>query len=316
MNEPTTTELLQGIYDLLKGQAAPQTSQTFGAWLKEWYELYKLPKGLKPSYTRKLETEIFDYISPALGGFPLSALDGVAIQTYLNGIAAPVLRKQIAQIINASLEKACRLRKIAYNPYRAVELPPYRKRHYKPLEYAQQNAVLALPLLPHYCAAFWVLCCTGTRIGEFLAIDFTKDIDRKAGVIRITKAIDITTGQPLDRPKTDTSEREIPYTPELSPHLETLKAYQDSGRRFTYDGISNYFKRVYKKLGYHGLNLHSLRHTFISLCYAAHIPEKAIQTYAGHSAIEVTLNIYTHILAAGNSPLLDYIRTLKEKQGF
>lgn len=214
-------------------------------------------------------------------------------------------------IINASLEKAVKLRKIQYNPYNAVELPRTKKKHYMPLTYDQQNRLLGLKLVEHYEAVIWFMCCTGVRVSEFLALDFEKDIDDEKKVIHITKGIDIITNEMNDTPKTETSVRDIPYTAGLEKYIKVLRAFQAGGRKLTYDGVRNYFKRRYENLGYKGLNIHTFRHTFVSLCYAVETPVKVIQKWAGHASIDVTLNVYTHVLEPGTSPLLEYVKTLK-----
>jgi len=44
-----------------------------------------------------------------------------------------------------------------------------------------------------------------------------------------------------------------------------------------------------------GLHLHSLRHTAITRLVLAGADIKDVQNFAGHSDVETTLNIYTHI---------------------
>ena len=120
--------------------------------------------------------------------------------------------------------------------------------------------------------------------------------------------MDISTGRINDTPKTESSIRTIPFLASLDSHLKIL-----SGTPLTYNSVRLFFKRKYAKLGFKGLNLHTFRHTFISLCYIAGIPVKVIQTMAGHSDVNLTLNIYTHVLKKGNSKLLDYIKRLKKE---
>jgi integrase len=61
---------------------------------------------------------------------------------------------------------------------------------------------------------------------------------------------------------------------------------------------------------FHAANLHSLRHTFLSLCYLAGVKPKFMQVIAGHSKFEMTMNVYTHMLKKGKSHILTYIRKL------
>lgn len=291
------------------GQPLPspvETILTFGAWLDYWYQTFKAPK-LKDSTRRNYELYITDNLKPALGRYRLDEITGPLLQEYLLTVENENTRKKIAYMLRPALKKAVVCGKLDRNPFDAVELPGYEYEHYRPLEFVEQNAVLdAVRNNPTKNAIFWVLACTGLRIGEFLALDFEKDVDYDERFISVSKNMDIKTGK-IITPKTKKGRRKIPFLPELLPYLSYLR---DSGLRFTYSTVRCYFWRIYRKLGFRGLNLHSLRHTFISLCYYVGIREKYIQTMVGHSKIDTTLDIYTHVLKRGSSPLEDYVREL------
>jgi integrase len=163
-----------------------------------------------------------------------------------------------------------------------------------------------------YKAVFWVMVCSGVRVGEFIALDFSKDINYTDGEIFVSKSADIHTGE-ISTPKTETSTRHIPFVKPLLPYLRQLKEFQANGGKFTYPMISCHFKRLYNRLKLLGYNLHSFRHTFISLCYYVGMREKYIQEYAGHATLEMTMNTYTSILKHGFSPFLDYFKELYKK---
>ncbi len=292
------------------------SSLTMGEWLTHWYDTYKLGK-LKNSTLRSYKQLISDYIEPVIGDIPIDKLDGFKIQQLLNSIEKDNSRAKVGGLIRASLGKAVKLQMLSYNPYQAVEIPTSKSKHYKPLDFNMQNAVLKELENPRYSwvnkiylSVFWVLCCCGMRIGEFLALDWYKDIDYTDMVITIDKSLD-TISNMISSPKSESGYRQIPFRPMLILHLKQITDYYAQGHKLTYYSIRLHFKRLYERLNYKGYNLHSFRHTFISLCYYCGMREKYIQQYAGHSDIDVTLNIYTHILKKGNSPLLEYIRQLK-----
>ena len=290
-------------------------SETFGAWLHKWHELYKKDR-LKDRTVQDLERYIDDRIIPRLGKIRLQDLDGTELQAFVNSIERGNTRKKISFVLNASLRKAVALRKILFNPFDSVEVPGYRKGHYRALEFDEQNAIWNYYLNPvaynNYLnvepmkAVFFFMCCTGLRIGEFLALDLKKDVDRRRRKIRIDKSMDKETGK-ISTTKTESSTRTIPYLPELQPFIDVI-----ARNEYTYYSISEHFRKLYKRLNIFGANVHSFRHTFVSMCYRAGIRDKYIQLYVGHSDITTTMNIYTHGMDRGTSPLYEYILDLAE----
>lgn len=301
---------LSDIIARLQGNTAPKSSLTFGEWLKEWYPLYVRPS-LRETTAFTYELYLFRYIIPALGELRLHEVDERTLQRYLTGIKNGNTRKKQAFLINRALRKAVALGMLHRNPFVALELPKYHSRHYRQLEFDEQNAIFAKSASrPEYQALFFVLCCTGLRIGECLALDFNRDFDEKNGIIHVTKTIDIHTGEIYNRTKTLAGTRQVPFVPELlSPYIRTLRENAD---KLSYDSVRSYFRRTYSSLNVTKANQHSLRHTFISLCHVAGIPPKFVQHIVGHSNANVTMDVYTHLMRRGTSPMLSYVRALAD----
>lgn len=297
--------------DFKKGKQIiePPKEETFGDFLTYWYNKFVL-KGLRPSTRANYEDYIFKKIIPVLGDIVLTRLSPDDLEMYFSGIDRENTKFKHGFLINRALTKAVALGKIQRNPFAALESMAHSAEHYRHLEFDEQNAMLEYlsePCRRKYYAVFNILCCTGLRIGEFLALDFEKDVDWENNVIRVTKTKDTRTGVVYVWTKSDAGRREIPILPELKPYFDIIRKVK---RPFTYSGVRSCFRRAYARLGIEKTNQHSFRHTFLSLCYLAGIKPKFIQVIAGHSKIEMTLNVYTHMLKKGNSPILDYIRRL------
>ena len=193
-------ELLQQLMQLLGGLPNAENSVTVREWLKTWYDTYKAPYR-KASTLYQIQTCLDRFILPAFGDEKLTALTGMRIQTLLNGITASNMREKVAGILRDSLNRAVKNRLILFNPFDSVEIPAHHSVHYRPLEFSEQNALLAEQNDRVKLSAMWVLLGTGMRIGEFLALDFADDVSLKTSEISIRKSINTHTGE-LTTPKT------------------------------------------------------------------------------------------------------------------
>ena len=308
-------EKLNEVYDMLSQVLQNQkemnsfSSEPFGTYLLRWYELYKLPKN-RANTSKEMLRNINLYIMPTLGNVPLKDLTGDRLQAVLNSVKRSNTREKVGLILHGSLKKAYKLRLIGFNPFEMVEIRRHRPVHYKPLNSEQQNVLLGLIDNEYYRAIMTVLICTGMRIGEFLAVDFSGiDYDRR--FICIDKTIDIHNGQLNPYTKSDTSTRNVPFSASLERDLSTIAKAKAHGYSFSYNSIKLYFSGRYEKMGIKR-NIHSFRHTFVSMCYYVLIPPKTIQKMVGHATLEMTMNVYTHILNPDLSPFAEYFRELAE----
>jgi len=126
---------------------------------------------------------------------------------------------------------------------------------------------------------------TGLRIGEALALT-PDDVDFKNKTISITKT-KLRNGD-IGSPKTLSSIRTI----EISDFIAKLLLDFISNKEFI-------FKITYKTITRHlqplNINSHIFRHTHVALLIEENIPIKVISERLGHSDINTTLSIYTHV---------------------
>jgi integrase len=160
-------------------------------------------------------------------------------------------------------------------------------------------------LSENYSKVFYFLCCTGLRIGEFLALT-PNDVNFTQHFILINKSMTARDGI-LTATKTDAGVRKVYFNDKLFQvfDVQALGTY-------TYNAIKKAFKKVFKQLGLEDISVtHSCRHTYASMMYAVNVSDKVIQRQMGHASMSTTMDIYTDILLNGESPILDYIRLLK-----
>lgn len=148
--------------------------------------------------------------------------------------------------------------------------------------------------------------CTGLRLGEITGLQWS-DIDLNTGLIIVHQQFVNGKYVPL---KTENSKRYLYLSPDI---LELLKSYKEvcklhnvesvylwkssrANKPFVPSYVSSTFKSIILELcANKHLTFHSIRHTFATLLMNAKIPIKGISELLGHSGIEITTKIYTHV---------------------
>lgn len=276
----------------------------YSAWLDEWLLEFKQNK-VRPGTLSDM-VQLVDRVKSALGGMRLASIKPMDILKYLNTLPRSNTAVKIYNIINGSLQKAEDFGYIRRNPCRAVERPKYEKQKRRAFELAEQSEILAA-LEGKHKQAFFFMCCTGLRVGEFLALR-PENIDYLRGCLNVVASENVHSGE-RGKTKTAAGKRRVYFAPELFEAFDvTLLG------TFTYSGIKKAFGKAYEKVGLEGISLtHSCRHTYASMLYAVGISGKVIQGQLGHASVSTTLDIYTDILLVGESPIYKYISALKKK---
>lgn len=275
---------------LIQSKKAPHINAiTLGDWLNQWLQLYKVGK-IRPSTLKTVK-----YYLRSVERFqqrPLDKITAIEWQKFFNELAEQYPRKCTAvyTIINDAYKKALRNKIIKENPLEIVEVKSVKRRPSRALTHdEEQRFVAACREDPH--GALY-LCCLyqGLRIGEAAALD-AEDVDFEARTLTISKSVD--RDGTIGAPKTETSKRIMPLfarTAEILPR-------QDSGKLFNFSKgtYQNFMNKLCKKLQLNGISVHSLRHTFATRCAEAGIAPKVVQKWLGHSTINMTLDVYTHV---------------------
>lgn len=147
--------------------------------------------------------------------------------------------------------------------------------------------------------AYFILM-TGLRRGEALALTYD-DIDFKNKTVSVSKSVYHQSNRPcIKEPKTAAGNR----TAILPDCLLNIFPKRNKGQKylFTKDGglmRSDQYQKLWKKYqeetGLHNVTAHMLRHTYTTMLHEAGVDVKDAQILLGHSDVNVTQNIYTHV---------------------
>lgn len=271
---------------------------TLETWYKKYFKTYreseKFKEKTKTTYCRQARR-----IMDALGSVKIKRLTELDIKNFLNTVSEGQ-RDKFYDIINAILKKAVANRIIDFNPCAALKRPRYKQLKFRAYQLEEQNYMLE-HVEPPFNEVFYILCCTGLRIGEFLAL--TKD-DIFENYVLVNKNKD-SAGNIIPSTKTGESRR-VTILPGLFDYMPA-----DLIATFRYNVVSNACRSVYKKFG--NVNLHGARHTFASMAHFVGIDDKKIQRELGHTTLAMTTDVYTDIIDNGaGGRILEYFKRLSE----
>lgn len=277
----------------------------------------------KPSTLRSYRAALQLRLLADFGALRLSELRRIDVQVFVDqllgdGLAPGTIRNTLNPL-QAIYRRAIELELLAVNPTTNVKMPRSRGRRERIASAAEAARLLeALPSneQPLWATAFYA----GLRRGELRALRWS-DVDLGRSEIQVDRSWDDYEG-PLD-PKSETSARTVPMLAVLRDYLDALKL--GSGRAgadlvfgrageapFVPSTVRNRALRAWKvantdeqkRAGTEErkpdllvpISLHEGRHTFASLLIDAGVNAKAISTFMGHSTIDMTFNLYGHLM--------------------
>lgn len=330
--EDKRDQYLSGISD---GLSFDIEDGTLGELMKVWlFEVKKVSEKLKPSSFEKYEGIFRLYIEEGpLNYIKLKDIKSIQIQRYYNSLYSKGKSKSIIRNLNKLLKQflfyAVDEGYLTKNPCAGKRIViPGENISKKEIEHFTDDEIKQLiENLSESSYRELILICLGTgmRRGEALALTWD-DVDLKENIISINKSLgkvylfdsegNKTRKQIIQTPKTISSIREIPFPRSLNSVFKDLKikqkrnkircgeSYHDSNFIFTTQigtnidvtNLSHAWDRLLKKAGLQHKKFHALRHTYATKLFENHVELKTASKLLGHSSIEMTADIYTHVI--------------------
>ncbi len=162
--------------------------------------------------------------------------------------------------------------------------------------------------------AYWALAATsGLRQAEMLALTWN---DIEGAMVRVTRTLHWADGVPVrDKPKTETSVRDVPIPPVTVSALREHRRMQleeraaqgalgsaglvfvtVTGRPIRGSNLMPFFHKALAELGLPVVTIHSLRHSAATALIASGYPIAKVAAILGHSSSRVTEMVYSHLI--------------------
>ena len=223
------------------------------------------------------------------------------------GVSVPTIRKVLATL-HGMLEFAISRDLVAVNAAHGVKVIGRRdegSRKITPPTKEEMRALLAATDDEDFRLKLLFAAATGLRAGEQHALRW-RCVDLEAGMVTVETRVDVYGEE--DVAKTAAGMRTVPLGAAV---VTALKAWRLRSRFSRsedlvfparwggYEDHANMTKRRFKpaceKAGLVGLNWHGLRHFAVSCWIDAGLTPKTVQTFAGHSSLQVTMDRYGHL---------------------
>lgn len=313
------------------------TKLTVGAYLNEWVE-HVAARRVRRSTLYNYRLYIERHLVPGLGRKRLDKLTAREVRLFLErlhdaGSGARTVQYTHATL-RAALEDAVRDELIGRNVARLVRVarPPTRER--QPLSAVQAKSVLKSARNDRLYALFVVLLVLGMRRSEVLGLRWT-DVDLGGRALQVRHTLhrqgDALVVLP---PKTERSHRTIPLprfvADALAEHQRRQHGekaasqgdWRDTGFVFTTRigtpidprNCSRMFAAQCRRAGVPVVPLHALRHTCVSLLLSMGAPPRVVMEIVGHSALEMTMNVYGHVDLDSRRDALDRLANLFDSE--
>jgi integrase len=251
------------------------------------------------------------HIDPAIGGTPIGAIRREDIKALIAGMRRKGLSASrigcAHLVISAVLAEAVRDKKLAESPCAGIALPGAVTSADFIIPAPAQLEAVAAGLPPDWAATVWLMHGCGLRIGEALAVSLRCRIDHGT-TLRIKEQVDPAAQLRPLKFRQAGQFRDIPlpeYVNEaidkhVAGHGTTPDGYLFQGRKYKLVIRRSYqqdFQRARARAGLPPEFIpHSLRHLYASTALAQGIPITEVSRWLGHNSIEVTHQIYGHLI--------------------
>lgn len=310
-----------------------------GEYLDDW--LGRRVTQLRPTSLRVYRNAIRRYLKPRLGAVPLSELDRRAVERVYAALLTAGGRKgrplspktvsHVHAILRGALEDAVFDGLLDANPAAHARRPKHDPRA---TELDQDRRIWTVEQVAHFLdevedhpfRAVWHLAVgTGARRGEVLGLRWC-DVDLDAPAVHIRRSLSAIGGVPRLLGTKTSRNRTLSIGASVVEVLRLERDDQAERRRaagrawrdewglvFTDElgapinpmRVTIEFRRLVREIDVPVIRLHDLRHTHASLLLAQEESMKLVSERLGHARIDMTMDIYAHLLPPVDSEAAD-----------
>jgi len=300
---------------------------TFGHYAKTWIE-NTVPATCKKISISDYTGILQNHVLPDLEKTPVTDINKAVVKKLLQkklkeGYAASTAT-HIKNAISGVLELAVDDNKISSNPAQIIRKlirSKVKKYHIDPLTREDTKLLLetCLTNYPKHYPMLLTLCRTGMRLGEVIALQWGDiDFNNRFIIVRRSRSKSHTS-----TPKND-KYRNVDMSRQLTECLSKLKIKRKEEYLAKGEGVPEWifiseigtplieghwreriFKKILEKAKIRQIRIHDIRHTYASQLIQDNRSLAYIKDQLGHHSIQVTVDIYGHLVPGANKEVVD-----------
>jgi integrase len=295
-------------------------SLTVGRYLERWLA-DSVRDTVKAITYETYERLIRLHLAPTLGRLKLKNLTPTHVRGLyrekLDSGLSPSSVQRIHALLHKALTQAVNDGLIPRNATDPVKPPRPSRNEMKTLTPEQAHVFLEAAKNDRLRALYIVAIHTGLRQGELFGISWD-DVDLEAGTLSVHRTLSGAKGGPKFTTPKNNKTRRVRLTPQaaealrdhrkrqLEERMRLAGLWQDHGLVFCstvgtplsrHNVYNRSFKPLLERAGLpYSLRFHDLRHTFATLMASSGGHAKVVQEMLGHASINITLDLYSHVL--------------------
>lgn len=319
---------------LEKGVLVTGPKQTLEQFLTYWLSVKKPTVKETTAFTHEwFVQQVFD----ELGHVKLEKLTPDLIQGCYNHLQERLSSNTVRGLhvtLSSALDDAVTWKRLGYNPCRDVKPPRAEKHDIAFLTPDQVKELMKAAEGSSIECMITVAVTLGLRRGELLALRWSDlSLEERRLSVRRTVAylkVDGTRQHIETEPKTTSSKRHITLpqivvdalrahrTRQLAAKVKSRDKWQETDLVFcshfgTYihpPTLYRLFAQVVERAELPPMRFHDLRHTAATVMLIRGIHPKVVQEMLGHSSIQITLNLYSHVIPTLQKSAMDELDLL------
>jgi integrase len=312
--------------EIARGVAVDATKMNVAEYLRYWLETsvrHAARRSTYVSYARNVEKHLI----PEVGHIGVQKLQPNQVQALYTkklgggradgrqGGLSPRTVRYLHTILHRALQQAVKWDMIGRNVCDATDPPRVMQRPVMAWTVAEARQFLEVATTDRWSAIWITALTTGMRRGELLGMRW-RDIDFERGVLNVQQCLVAVAGERyFEPPKTAKGRRVVALSSETVAALREHRARQnvrrlalgpawrdgdlvftvDNGGPIWPDDVSHRFAALVEKAGVPCIRLHGTRHTHATLLLRKGVHLKIVSERLGHSGIQMTADVYSHV---------------------